>query len=58
MSITEDIYSGFFKTLDENEDFPRATIVALRQLMEKGIPFSEENINLAILEGEKNDSQN
>jgi len=51
MGINEEIFEGFFKKLEENEDFPRSVIEELKKLWESGEIASQEEIFKAIKRG-------
>jgi len=51
MDINDEIFEGFFKKLEEDEEFPRSIIEELRKLWRSGEVISQEKILEAIKRG-------
>jgi hypothetical protein len=51
MGIKEEVFEGFFKKLEQDEDFPNLIIEELRKLWESGELRSQEKIFEAIRKG-------
>jgi len=51
MGINEEIFEGFFRKLEEDEEIPRSIIEELRKLWEGGEVFSQEKILEVIKRG-------
>ncbi len=58
MGIEEEIFEGFFKKIEEDEEIPRSIIEELRKLWEDGEVISQEKILEVIKRGCKDVYQN
>ena len=58
MGIQEDIFEGFFKKLEDDEDFPDSIVEELKGLWESGEISSQEKIIEVIERGSENGSKN
>jgi len=58
MGIQEDIFKGFFKKLEDDEEFPDSIVEELKRLRESGEIASREKILEIIENGGENVSKN
>jgi hypothetical protein len=58
MGIQEEIFEGFFKKLEDDEDFPDSIVEELKRLWESGEIASQEKILEVIERGSENGSKN
>lgn len=58
MGIQEDIFEGFFKKLEDDEEFPDSIVEELKRLRESGEIASQEKILEVIENGSENVSKN
>ncbi len=58
MGIQEEIFEGFFKKLEDDEDFPDPLVEELKRLWESGKIASQEKIHEVVERGSENVSKN
>jgi len=58
MGIQEDIFEGFFKRLEDDEEFPDSIVEELKKLWESGEIASQEKILEVVERGNENVSKN
>ena len=58
MGIQEDIFKGFFKKLEDDEEFPDSIVEELKRLRESGEIASQEKILEVIEKRSENVSKN
>ena len=58
MGIQEEIFEGFFKKLEDDEDFPDSIVEELKRLWESGKIASQEKIIEVVERGCENVSKN
>jgi hypothetical protein len=58
MGIQEDIFEGFFKRLEDDEEFPDSIVEELKKLWESGEIASQEKILEVVERGNENASEN
>ncbi|MHA1400504.1 MAG: hypothetical protein ACTSQE_09155 [Candidatus Heimdallarchaeaceae archaeon] len=58
MGIQEEIFEGFFKKLEDDEDFPDSIVEELKRLWESGEIASREKILGVVERGCENGSKN
>lgn len=58
MGIQEDIFEGFFKKLEDDEEFPDSIVEELKRLRESGEIASQEKILEVIEKRSENVSKN
>ena len=58
MGIQEEIFEGFFKKLEDDEDFPDSIVEELKRLWESSKIASQEKILEVVERGSENVSKN